>query len=143
MAPSINLYNHTARRFADGSNSGTDTYKLMLATAAVFDADDEALGDVDVTEVAEANGYLSGGATLAGLTVETVGVNGAKFDADNAVWSASGGPIAASFAILYNDSDTDDAPVAFIDFDGEQSAGDGTDFIIVWNDDGIFTWTVV
>jgi hypothetical protein len=32
--------------------------------------------------------------------------------------------------------------VAFIDFGGSESASSGTDFIIVWNASGIFTWTV-
>lgn len=143
MAPSITLYNHSARRFADGSNASTDTYKVLLATAATFDASDDTLASITFTEVAEDNGYLTGGETLANVAVTTTGTNGARLDADNVVWSASGGSITASYAIVYNDSDTDDPPVAFIDFDGEQSAGDGTDFIIVWNDQGILTWSVV
>ena len=57
-------------------------------------------------------------------------------------WNASGGAITSSFGILYNDTDTNDPPVLFINFDGSQSAGTGTDFKIVWNASGIFTFTV-
>jgi hypothetical protein len=143
MAVTISLYNHTAKRFADGANAVGDTYKVMLCTAATFDATDTTLAGITKTEVVTANGYTAGGATLSNITVTTVTTNGAKFDADDVSWTASGGPLTANFAILYNATDADDPPVALIDFDGSETAGDGTDFLIVWNDDGIFTWSVV
>jgi hypothetical protein len=142
MAVTISLYNHTARRFADGANLVGDTYKVMLCTAATFDAADTTLAGITKTEVASGSGYTTGGATLAGVTVTTTATNGATFDAADASWSASGGDIEAAFAILYNDTDADDPPVAFIDFDGAKTAADGTDFLIVWNADGIIKWTV-
>jgi hypothetical protein len=142
VAVTISLYNHTAKRFAEGSNAVGDTYKLALYTAATFNAADTTLAGVTKTEVANGNGYVTGGEELDNVAVTTVDTNGAKFDADDVTWSADGGPIAASCAILYNDTDADDPPVAFIDFGGSESAGDGTDFLIVWNASGIFTWTV-
>jgi hypothetical protein len=142
VAPSISLYNHTAQRFASGANAVGDTYKVKLLTAATFDATHTTLAATGGTELANANGYTTGGATLANVAVTTVTTNDAKFDADDVTWSASGGAITASFAIIYNDTDADDPPVAFIDFDGSESAGDGTDFKIIWNADGIVTFTV-
>lgn len=142
MAVTVSLYNHTAARFASGANAVGDTYKVMLCTAATFNAADTTLAGITKTEVANANGYTTGGATLANVAVTTVTTNDAKFDADDASWSASGGSITASYAILYNDTDTDDPPVAFIDFGTSESAGTGTNFVIVWNASGIFTWTV-
>lgn len=142
MAVTVSLYNHTARRFADGSNSASDTYKVKLLTAATFDASHTTLAATGGTETTGANGYTAGGATLAGVTVDTVTTNDAKWDADDVTWSASGGPIAAAYAIIYNDSDTDDPPLAFIDFGGSQSAGDQTDFKIIWNASGVFAFTV-
>jgi hypothetical protein len=38
VAVTISLYDHTAKRFADGANSTSDTYKLMLCSAATFTA---------------------------------------------------------------------------------------------------------
>jgi phage gp45-like len=143
MAVTISLYNHTARRFADGANAVADTYKVMLCTAASFDATDVTLAGITKTEVVNGNGYTTGGEVLGGATVTVAETNGAKFDAADVTWTADGGPITAEFAILYNDSDADDPPVAFIDFGKEESAGDGTDFLIVWNPAGIFTWSVV
>lgn len=142
MPVSISLYNHTAKRFAEGSNAVGDTFRVKLLTVATFNATHTTLAATGGTEVANANGYTTGGATLANVTVTTVTTNDARFDADDVTWSASGGALTASYGILYNDTDTDDPPVAFIDFDGSQSAGDGTDFKIVWNASGIFTFTV-
>jgi hypothetical protein len=142
MALTINLYNHTAKRFADGANAVGDTYKVILCTAATFDATDTTLAGITKTEVATANGYTAGGVALTNVAVTTVTTNGAKFDADDLTWSASGGSIAAAFAILFNDTDADDPPLALIDFDGTETAVNGTDFLIVWNASGIFTWSV-
>ena len=142
MAVTISLYNHTAARFADGSNAVGDTYKVKLLTAATFDGTHTTLAATGGTEATAGTGYTAGGQALANVAVTTVTTNDAKFDADDLTWTASGGSITASYAIIYNDTDTDDPPVAFIDFGGSESAGSGTDFIIVWNASGIFTWTV-
>ena len=141
MAVTVSTYNHTTKRFAEGSNSSSDTYKLMLCTAATFNAADTTLAGITKTEVANANGYTTGGATLANVTVTTVTTNDAKFDADDVTWTASGGSITASYAILYC-TDTNDPPVLFIDFGGSESAGSGTDFKVIWNANGIVTFNI-
>ena len=142
MALTISLYDHTAKLFADGSFIPGDTYKVMLCTAATFNAANTTLAGVTKTEVAGSFGYTTGGQALASVAVTTVTTNDAKFDAADLTWAASGGAITASYAIIYNDTDTDDPPVAFIDFDGSESALNGTNFILVWSTSGIFTWTV-
>jgi hypothetical protein len=142
MAVSISLYNHTAKLFADGSLAVGDTYKVKLLSAATFDASHTTLAATGGTEATGGTGYTSGGQALANVAVTTVTTNDAKFDADDVTWTASGGSITASYAIVYNDTDADDPPLAFIDFDGSQSAGDGTDFKIVWNASGVFSFTV-
>lgn len=142
MAVSITLYNHTARRFLDGSNAATDTYKVKLLTAATFDASHTSLTETGGTEVANGNGYTTGGATLTSVSVSTVSTNDAKFSADNVTWVASGGSISAGYAIIYNDSDYGDPPLAFIDFGGSESAGDGTEFKLIWNVNGIISSVV-
>lgn len=142
MAVTISLYNHTSRLFANGSNAASDTYKLKLYSAATFNAADTALSGVTGTEATTGTGYTAGGQVLANVAVTTVTTNDARFDADDVTWTASGGAIDAAYGILYNDTDANDPPLAFIDFDGAQSAGDGTDFKVVWNASGIFTFTV-
>lgn len=142
MAVTISLYEHTAKRFVDGSNSTSDTYKLMLCSAATFSGANTTLAGITKTELSTANGYTAGGATLSGVTVTQTG-NDAAFDATDVTWTASGGTLGpAAYAILYNDTDANDPPVAFVDFGGNQSAGDGTDFKVIWNASGIVTFTV-
>jgi len=142
MAVTISLYNHTAKLFAEGGNAAADTYKVKLYASATFSAADTTLAGITGTEATTGTGYTAGGQTLANVAVTTVTTNDAKFDADDVTWTASGGSIDAAYGVIYNDTDTDDPPIAFIDFDGTQSAGDGTDFKVVWNANGIFTFTV-
>jgi hypothetical protein len=142
MAITISLYNHTARKFAAGENAAADTYKVMLCTAATFDAANTTLASITKTEHANANGYTTGGQALTGVAIATVTTNDASFDANDAVWTASGGPITASYAIIYNDTDTDDPPVAFVDFGASQSAPAAQEFRIQWSASGIVTFTV-
>lgn len=142
MAVTISLYNQTAKLFAEGSNASGDTYKLKLYSAATFDATDTTLAGITGTEATTGTGYVAGGETLANVAVTTVTTNDAKFDADDVTWTASGGSIEAAYGVIYNDTDANDPPIAFIDFDGTQSAGDTTDFKVVWNANGIFTFTV-
>jgi hypothetical protein len=142
MAVTISLYNHTARKFAAGENIAADTYKVLLFTAATFNAANTTLAGITKTEVATANGYTAGGQALTGVAIATVSTNDASFDANDAVWTASGGSIVASYAIIVNDTDTDDPPVAFIDFGGVQTALDTKEFRIQWNASGIIRFTV-
>lgn len=140
MPVSISLYNHTAKLFADGSNAAADTYKVKLFASATFNATHTTETAAGGTEVANGNGYTTGGATLSGVTVTTTTTNDATFDANDVTWSASGGSISATCARIYNS--TDSTPLAFINFDATETAGDGTDFKLVWNASGIFSFTV-
>ena len=142
MAVTISLYNHTAKLFAEGANVPGDTYKVKLYTAATFSATHTTLAGVGGTEATTGTGYTAGGPSLANVAVTTVTTNDARFDADDVTLTASGGSITASFGVLYNDTDANDPPLAFIDFDGSQSAGAGTDFKIIWDASGIFSFTV-
>ena len=142
MAVTVSLYNHTAKKFGEGSWADTDTYKLMLLdSSAAFDATDTVIGDVSADEVS-GNGWTVGGETLANVDVTTVTTNDGKFDADDVAVTASGGAIgAADYAAIYNDDDTD-ALVAWIDFGESKTADSGTQFKFTWSSSGIFTWTV-
>jgi hypothetical protein len=143
MAITISLYNHTARRFADGSNAVGDTYKVKLlsANAGGFNATHTTLAGVGGTEVSNA-GYTAGGATLANVTVTTTTTNDATFDADDATWTATSAALSAIAAVIYNDTGANDPPLAYVDFGGTQTAQDTAQFKIVWNASGIFTFTV-
>lgn len=143
MAITVSLYNHTARRFVDGSNAVADTYKVKLlsANAGGFDAAHTTLAAVGGTEVSNA-GYTAGGATLANVTVTTVTTNDAMFDADDVSWTATSAALSAIAAVIYNDTDASDPPLAYVDFGGTQTAQDAAQFKLVWNASGIFSITV-
>lgn len=140
MPVTINEYNHTRSLFASGRNADTDTYKVKLLTASTFNATHTTLAATGGTEVANGNGYTTGGLALANIVVPIVNTYDAKFDADDASWTATGGGITASYAILFNDTDADDPPLLHIDFDGSKVALSGTDFKIIWHPDGILTF---
>ena len=144
MPVTISLYNHTASKFADGSFAVGDTYTINLYTVLSFDATatTKAAAESGATQVSTAFGYTQDAKNLASVAVNIVTTNDANFDAADVQWTASGGAIAAAKALIYNNTDANDPPVAYIDFDGSQSAGDGTTFNIVWSASGIVTFTV-
>lgn len=142
MAVTVQVYNHTTRKFGDGSFAAGDTYKLMLCTAATFNGADSTLGAIVKTE-SSGGGYPAGGFTLANVSVSTVDTDDASFDADDIVHSVVTTSLSASFGILYNNTEANDPPLALIDFDGEKVATDGGTFAITWDAQGIFKITVV
>jgi hypothetical protein len=145
MAVTITPYNHTARLFFSGANATTDTYKVALLSGATYNATNEALSQVTSGsfEIANANGYTTGGVALTGWAVTTVDTKDAMVDANDAVWTASGAGIEARQAVIYNDTDPSDPPLYFIDFGELKVANAGSDFKIIWPSTGIAKVTVV
>ena len=141
MAPSVTVYNHTRARFLSGANLVGDSYKVNLYSVlpANLTATTKALAESGATQIATANGYTQDTKTLASVAVTTITTDDGKFDADDVTWTASGGSIAAAFAMVYNDTDTDDPPVFRVDFDGTITATTGVPFVIEWDASGIFT----
>ena len=144
MAVTITLYNHTVSRFASGANAVGDTYKINLYSAFSFDATDttKVLAEGGATQLTTANGYTQDSKALTNVAVSVVTTNDAKFDADDVSWTASGGDIGpASYALIYNDTDVDKPPVAYIAFGEAKTANTGTPFNITWDAAGIITFT--
>ena len=150
MPVTTSLYNHSAAKFADQTFDLANLKVMLLDATPTFNGAHTQLSQVagaaNANEVS-GNGWPAGGVTLANAAVSAVALNDAtvndsKLDGDDIVQAASGGLIGpAEAAVIYDDTDANDAPVAFIDFDGAQSAGDTTDFKITWNANGIVTWT--
>lgn len=143
MPVTVTIYNHTKARFLSGANSEADTYKINLYSTlpANLTATTKAAAESGATQIATANGYTQDTKTLSGVAVTVVTTDDARFDADDVTWTASGGSIAAAFAMVYNDTDTNDPPVFRIDFDGTITATAGIPFVIAWNASGIITVT--
>lgn len=112
-----------------------DTFKIILMDLGfVFDKDNHnAYTDVSAWELPSGNGYTAGGATL---TLDDITTDDTEDRCEvtflNAMWTASGGPISTSGAIIYNDStdsagtdDYTDAIVLYLDANGVQVTPDG------------------
>ena len=155
MAVTVSVYNQAATLFAQGAinAAGTitqpenaDLYRVKLYTDSVppFTATDTNMASLTggtYTEVINA-GYST--LTLTGVTVAQSG-NDAVLDADDASWTASGGPIESTYAILFRGSKTGDLidrPLLHINFGQLETAATGTDFKIVWSSSGIFSFVV-
>ena len=90
--------------FADGTafSFAAETIKMALFTSASNAntlSGSEKLADL-TNEVANANGYTTGGATLAAPSWANV-AGTETFSAGNGSWTAAGGSITARFAVVY------------------------------------------
>jgi hypothetical protein len=122
----------------------TDTIKVTLHTSA-FTPDQDAHDYAnDLTnEVANGNGYTTGGATLANKTITyTAGTNVIMLDADDAVWPAS--TITARTAVVQDTTPGSAATNPLICY--QQSDADipstSGEWRVQWNASGIVAITV-
>lgn len=119
-----------------------DTFKCALFTSA-SNAATITLDDLSAVtnQVANANGYTTGGNTLTGVTwAQASGT--VTFDSDDTAWTASGGSITARYAVIYSDTSTTDKLVAYSLMDNtpaDVTATDGNTLTIQMNVSGIFT----
>ena len=113
-----------------------NTFKIILMdNTYVPNIDtDEFLSDVSAKELADGNGYTTGGATLAGVTITEDDTNDRANVAWNTVtWTASGGDIGPSpYAVIFKDTGVaaTSAIIGSIDFSGDKTVTDGQDFIL-------------
>lgn len=145
MAITISLYNHTPKLFANGEVDLGSLKVQLLTDAAAFTASHTALASVNNVGAYEVDGsgWSTGGEAIGNAAVTTVTTNDAKLDGDDISVTATGGSIGPAYkAVIYDDADAADAPLAFIDFGGAQEAGEGTPFKITWSPSGIITWTL-
>jgi hypothetical protein len=138
MAITTHIYNHTSRLVL---NKGIDLANLkvmLLNDNASFSAANTTVSQVTNAGANEVSGsgWTPGGVTLANVAVGTVATNNANLTADNVSVTADGGSIGPAYYALVLDA-TSNAPLILIDFDGAQSAGNGTPFNINWHSDGI------
>lgn len=121
----------------------TDAIKVMLCTSSyVPNQDTHIYKDVSITnEIANGNGYTTGGKTLTTPAVTyDAGTNVIKFAADNVTWDAS--TFTARYAVIYDDTPASNKPlIAYVDFETDQASNNGA-FTLTWNASGIFGLTV-
>lgn len=117
-------------------NWSSDTFKIALINNTVVPTRDTATPRLaDFTEVSGTN-YTAGGETLTMTTDESSDVNRFRHTGGTITWAQSGtGPTDIYYAIIYNDTATNDEACAFIDM----TADNGTTPLSMV--DGPVTWT--
>ena len=127
-------------------NMGSDTFSVRLITDAATEpiaaTATPRWADFSGNECTQGGSYTTGGEVLTGTSIaDDAGV--VTFDAtENPTWSAAASsPTDIYWAVLVNDTATNDECVGFLDMGGPVSmvAGDVT---ITWNSSGILTCTV-
>ena len=110
-----------------------DTFIIILMDSGfVFNIDThENYAQVSGSELDTANGYTVKTKTLAGVGVaEDDSADKAIVTWNNVVWTASGGSITSSGAIIIDDTAANDPVVGYIDFSGDQTVLDTGTFTI-------------
>jgi hypothetical protein len=128
------------------------TVKLALVSSAytpdAANTGHDEWADVSANEIANGNGYTTGGETLTNDAVSTT-TNGWKYDADDVPWTASGGNIPAwRYGVLYVSGALWGKTSPLIGhFLGDSTPADvpatssGNTLTVAWNASGVFTLT--
>ncbi len=143
------VYDFAKKYLADGTHDLDDTtnWKLALYLSA-SNADTLSVGTgilADLTnEHANANGYLTGGVALTGVTwVRAAGT--ITFDCNDAVFTAAGGSIVARFGVVYRNATVNTIVkpllcVSLLDTaPADVTATDTNTFTVQMNASGLFT----
>lgn len=141
MAVTISRYNHTLKKLLNKEVDYTALKLMLLNDDAAFNASHTTLagpaGSANANQVS-GNGWTAGGETLGSVAITIVDTDGAMLDANDVSVEASGGAIGPAYAaVIYDDTDSNDAPLWFIDLGGAQTAGVGTEFKVTFDANGI------
>jgi hypothetical protein len=143
MAVTVTIYNHTRARFLSGANAVGDEYIINLYTVlpANLTATTKTAAESGATQLSTANGYTQNAKVLASPAATIVTTDDGMLDAPDVEWTASGAGLTANFAMVYNNTDTDDPPVFRVDFGVAVTAAAGIPLLITWDAGGIFSLT--
>ena len=104
-------------------------------------ATDDAWSDISANEIAGSYGYTADGQALTGVTW-TNSSGTMTWDCDNPTWNASGGSIAARFAVIYHVATGKLIAYSLLDNSpADVTATDGTSFVVQINANGVFQST--
>ena len=132
------IFNSFRKKMADGTiDLDSHTFYIMLLTDSYTpDATDAVLGDLS-GEVANGNGYTTGGKALTGVTWNFSGAV-ATFDSDDVSWTAA--TFTARYAVVYDYTAATKDLMLLFDFGANKSPSNGTLSLTV-NANGLFRMT--
>jgi hypothetical protein len=121
----------------------TDTIKCALLSSGYTPDKDHAVWSTSAAtlpkayETTSTQGYSAGGETISGSSLTQDDTNNwAKLNASDVSWTTS--TITARYAVLWDDSSTDDGLIAVFQFTENKSSSNGT-FTVQWASTGIIT----
>jgi len=116
-----------------------DTTVVQLHTDGYTpSADHTQISDLS-NEVANGNGYTTGGVEVAMTSTDDDANDGTTVDSANPSWTASGGSIGPfRYAIWIDTTHASDALIYCHDFGSNQTANDGADITVTVDSDGVY-----
>lgn len=128
MATLTKFYSFVEAIHEKKHNLGSDTLKVLLTNTAPS-LSNTVKADIS-GELSTANGYTSGGATI---TVTSSAQSSGLYTliASDVTWTASGGSIGPfRYAVIYNDTATNDELIGYIDYGYSVTVASGQTFTI-------------
>ena len=128
MATLVKFYSFVEAIHEKVHNLGSDTLKVLLTNTAPSLSNTK---KSDISgELSTANGYTAGGATI---TVTSSAQSSGLYTliASDVTWTASGGSIGPfRYAVIYNDTATNDELIGYIDYGYSVTVSSGQTFTI-------------
>lgn len=119
------------------------TFKAVLTNTAPSQANDDELADI--TQIANGNGYTTGGVTLSSVTWAETGAGTGiwQFSCADFSWTASGGNIANfRYVVIYSDTSTGDKLFLYLDYGSAVTITSGNSFTVDVQANGLVRFTV-
>ena len=107
-------------------NLGSDVLKVALTNSAPL-ATNTVLASI--TQIANGNGYTTGGATIT-ITASSQTSGTYKLTGNDVVFTASGAVGPFRYAVIYNDTATNDELIGFYDYGSSISLATGETFTV-------------
>lgn len=138
--PTPSKFNQFTDDLIDGIHDfdAPHTFKIALTNSAPSASNTQLS---DITQITAANGYTAGGNATTASTSTTGGV--AKVLFSDTTFTASGGTMGTfRYAVLYNDTSTNDKLICWIDHGSTVSLTTGNSFTVDFDgSNGLFTVT--
>lgn len=125
----FNKFNSFVEALAEKKHDlGADTLKVMLTNTAPVATNTV---KANLTEIAAGNGYTAGGNTASVTSSAQTSGTYKLVLGDPATWTASGGSIGPfQYAVLYNDTATNDELIGWWDYGSAVTLADGESFAV-------------
>jgi hypothetical protein len=125
----FNKFNSFVEALAEKKHDlGADTLKVLLTNTAPVATD---AVKADLTEISAGNGYTAGGATASITSSAQTSGTYRLILGDPATWTASGGTIGPlRYAVLYNDTATNDELIGWWDYGSSITLASGESFAV-------------